>query len=66
MYVGVPENCLSITIVESISADGKAIPPLVIIPSVTIMVSWFHENMIGLEVITVSPTRYTNEGIYIT
>jgi hypothetical protein len=39
MYVGVPENRLSVTIVESISTDGKAIPPLVIIPSATIMVS---------------------------
>jgi hypothetical protein len=27
------------------------------------MVSWFHENMTGHEVITVSPTRYMNEGI---
>jgi hypothetical protein len=32
MYVGVPENRLSLTIVESISADGKSIPPLVIVP----------------------------------
>jgi hypothetical protein len=66
MYIGVPENRLSVTIVESISADGKAIPPLVIIPGVTIMVSWFHENMTGLEVVTVSPTGYTNEGICMT
>ena len=40
MYVGVPENRLSLTIVESISADGKAIPPLVIVPSVTITTVW--------------------------
>jgi hypothetical protein len=39
MYVRVPKNRLSITIVKSISTDGKAIPPLVIIPSATIMVS---------------------------
>lgn len=62
MYVGVPENHLSLTVVESISADGKAIQPLVIIPGVTIMVSWFHKNMTGHEVVTVSPTDYTNEG----
>jgi len=66
MYVGVPENRLSLTIVESISADGKAIPPLVIIPSTMIMVSWFHKNITGLKVITVSPTGYTNEGICMT
>ena len=39
MYVRVPENCLFIMIVESISTDGKAIPPLAIIPGVTIIVS---------------------------
>jgi hypothetical protein len=63
MYVGVPESHLSLTIVESISADSKAIPPLVIVPSVTIIVSWFHENITGHKIVTVSPTRYTNEGI---
>ena len=63
MYVGVPENRLSLTIIKSISTDSKAIPPLVIVPSIMIMVSWFHENMIGLKVVTVSPTSYTNEGI---
>jgi hypothetical protein len=63
MYVGVPENRMSLTIVECISANEKAMPPLVIIPSVLIMETWFHENMSGHEVITVSPTRYTNEGI---
>jgi len=65
IYTGIPENRISLTIIESISVDGKAIPPVVIIPGVMIMVSWFHENMTGHEVITVSPTRYTNKGIYI-
>src|SRR5437016_4277780 len=63
MYVGVPESCLSLTIIECISADGRVIPLVVIVPGVSIMVRWFHENMTGLEVITVSPTGYTNEGI---
>jgi hypothetical protein len=63
MYIGIPENRMSLTIIECISADGKAIPPVVIVPGVMIMVSWFHENMTRHEVITVSPSRYTNEGI---
>jgi hypothetical protein len=63
MYVGVPENRLSLTIIESISADGKAIPPGVIVPGSRIMEAWFHRNMTGHELITVSPTGYTNEGI---
>jgi hypothetical protein len=65
IYTGMPENRMSLTIIESISVDGKAIPPVVIVPRVIIMVSWFHENMTGHEVITVSPTGYTNEGICI-
>ena len=63
MYIRVPENRLSLTIIESISADGKAIPLVVIVLGLTIMVSWFYENMTGHEVITVSPSGYTNEGI---
>jgi hypothetical protein len=39
MYVGVPENRLSLTVVESISANGKSIPPLVIVPGQMIMES---------------------------
>ena len=65
MYVGVPENRLSLTVIESISADGKSIPPLVILPGAMIMESWFHENMTGQEVVTISPSGYTNEGICI-
>ena len=63
IYVGVPENRLSVTVVESISADGKAIPPLVIVPGRNIMMSWFSEQMTGAEVISVSPSGYTNKGI---
>jgi hypothetical protein len=63
MYTGIPENRMSLTIIESISIDGKAILPVVIVPGVIIMVSWFHENMTSHEVIIVSLTRYINEGI---
>ena len=65
IYTRIPKNRISLTIIESISTDSKAIPPVVIVPGVMIMVSWFHENMTSHEVITVSPTGYTNEGIYI-
>jgi hypothetical protein len=54
IYVRVPENRLSFTVIESISADGKSILPLVIMPRGIIMESWFHENMIGHKVITVT------------
>jgi hypothetical protein len=61
--MGIPENRMSLTIIESISIDSKAIPPVVIIPGVMIIVSWFHENMTSHEVIIVSPIGYINEGI---
>ena len=63
MYVGVPENRLSLIVVETISAGGTLIPPLIIVPGILIMESWYHENMTGHELVTVSPTGYTNEGI---
>jgi hypothetical protein len=65
MYTGIPENRISLTIIESISIDSKAIPLVVIIPRVMIIVSWFHENMTSYEVIIVSPIGYTIKGICI-
>jgi hypothetical protein len=64
IYTGIPENYMSLIIIESISADSKAILPVVIIPRVIIIVSWFYENITGYKVITVSPTGYINKGIY--
>ena len=64
IYIGIPENRMSLIIIKYISADSKAIPPVVIIPGIIIMISWFHKNITGHEVIIVSPTGYTNEGIY--
>jgi len=63
MYVRVPKNRLSLTVVESISADGESILPLVIVPRGTIIESWFDDNMTGQEVVTVFLSGYTNEGI---
>ena len=38
IYVRVPENRLSLTVVEYIYTDGHAIPPAVIIPSTNIII----------------------------
>ena len=65
MYVGVPKNQLSLTVVKSISVDGNSIPPLVIVPRRTIMESWFDDNMTGCKVVTVSLTGYTNKEVCI-
>ena len=64
IYTGIPENRISLIIIESISIDSKAILLVVIVPRVIIMVSWFHENITSYKVIIVSLTRYINEGIY--
>jgi hypothetical protein len=39
MYVKVLENRLFMTVIKSISADGKAISPLVIMPDKNIIIS---------------------------
>jgi hypothetical protein len=39
IYTGIPENWLSLIIIEYISIDGKAIPLVMIIPRVMIIVS---------------------------
>ena len=39
IYIRIPKNQLSLTIVKSISVDRKAISPLIIVPSSNIMAS---------------------------
>jgi hypothetical protein len=46
--MGIPENRISLIIIESISIDSKAILLVVIVPGVIIIVSWFCENITGL------------------
>jgi hypothetical protein len=65
IYVKVPKNRLSVTVVKSIFVDGKAIFPLVIVPSRNIIVFWFSENITEAEVITVLLLGYTNKRICI-
>jgi hypothetical protein len=64
IYTGIPENCLSVTIIEYISADRNTIPLIIIIPSVRIIVSWFNNNITRHKLITVSESGYINKGIY--
>jgi hypothetical protein len=63
--MGIPENRLSVTIIEYISADRNTIPPVIIIPGVRIIISWFNNNITRHELIIVSESGYTNKGIYI-
>jgi hypothetical protein len=63
MYVRIPKNRMSLTVIKSISADRKAISLVMIVPKKNIIVNWFTENMTGHERITVSDSGYTNKGI---
>jgi len=64
LYTASPENRKSITIIETICADGSPpLPPVVICPGEKIMEDWVQDNLTGAEVIAVSQTGYTNESI---
>jgi hypothetical protein len=54
-----------LTVIESISADKKAISFVVIVPRKNIIVNWFTENITGHKRITVFNFDYTNKGICI-
>jgi len=64
LYTASPENRKSLTIIETIRADGSTSPPPVVIcPGEKIMENWIQDSLSGAEVIAVSPTGYTNEDI---
>jgi hypothetical protein len=65
IYVRILENRISLIVIECIYANKTVISPVIIIPRIMIIKSWFHEKITGHEVITVFLTGYTNEGIYI-
>jgi hypothetical protein len=65
MYMGIPKNRMSLTVIKSISANKKAIPSIIIILRKNIIVNWFIKNITGHERITVSDFGYTNKKICI-
>ncbi|EKD16925.1 putative transposase [Drepanopeziza brunnea f. sp. 'multigermtubi' MB_m1] len=65
MYTGIYENRLSVTMIEAILADRKAIPLMIIMPGKQIIASWFSEKMTRHKVVTVSESGYTNDRITI-
>ena len=64
LYVPSPENKKSVTIFETVYANGKElIPPFIVCPGVKIMDTWIHDNLTGDKKITTSLTGYTNDKI---
>ena len=51
LYTPSPENRTSITVIETVSAGGKVIPPVLIIPDKVHMDSWYSENLKSKELI---------------
>jgi hypothetical protein len=62
MYIRVLKNRLVVTVVKSIFADGKAISPLIIMPSKNIIMSWFSKQITRAEVVLVLLFDYINKG----
>jgi hypothetical protein len=65
IYIGIPENYISIIVIEYIYTNRTTIPPVIIAPGTMIIGGWFHKKITGHKVITVSDTGYTNKGICI-
>ena len=63
MYVGIPKNQLSLTVIKSICVDRTAISLVVIVLGGSIIEHQFHQNMTGYELITILLTGYTNSDI---
>jgi len=64
LYTSSPENRQSLTIIQTIYADGSTpLPPVVICSGENIIESWVQDNLTGAEVLAVSQMGYTNESI---
>ena len=64
LYTASPENRKSVTVIETIIADGREpLPPFVIAPGKKIMDNWIHKKLIGNEMVAATPTGYTNNQI---
>jgi hypothetical protein len=65
LHTASPENLTSITVIEAVSAVGKATPPVLIIPGKVHMDSWYHESLRGTELILLSESGYSNDQLAI-
>jgi len=67
IYVGIPENRLSVTVIKTIRTDRTTPTPLVVIlPASRIIEYWFYHNITGVELLQLSESSYTNNDINLT
>ena len=63
LYTPSPENRTSITVIETVSATGKVIPLVLVVPGKIHMDSWYSKNLKGTELIQLSETSYSNSEL---
>lgn len=63
IHVDCPANRTEVTIVEGISANGRYLPPYIIVQGKYHLKDWYNSRQDGSEVIEVSDTEYTNKDI---
>ncbi|KFY20161.1 hypothetical protein V493_07734, partial [Pseudogymnoascus sp. VKM F-4281 (FW-2241)] len=63
LYTPSPENRLSVTVLETVSAVGGSIPPVLVLPGKIHMDSWYHENLLGTELFLLSDTGFSNSQL---
>jgi hypothetical protein len=65
IYIGIPKNRISITVIKCICTNRTAIPPVIIALGTMIIGGWFYKKITGYKVIIISDISYINKGIYI-
>ena len=65
LYTPSPENRISITIIEAVSAVGQKIAPVLVVPGKIHMEAWYPQNLDGNELILLSETGYSNSQLAI-
>jgi hypothetical protein len=64
LYIASPENRKSVTMVETIHADGRdPLPPFIIALGQKIMDSWVSEELVSSKHITCTLIGYTNNEV---
>jgi hypothetical protein len=63
LYTLSPENRISITIIEAVSATRQKIPPILVVLGKIHMESWYPKNLNGDELILLSETGYSNSKL---
>jgi hypothetical protein len=63
LYTLSPENRVSITIIEAVSAARQNIPLVLVVPGKIHIEAWYPENLSGNELILLLETGYSNSQL---